>query len=72
MKAGACRRDSALSMAFMLYFVGFVVFVAGVAAIATALGLSGSMVTGAAFAMIALGLMAGILRHRARENRAPV
>ena len=72
MKAGACRRDSAGPMAFMLYFVGFVVFVAGAAAIATALGLSGSMVTGAALAMIALGLMAGILRHRARENRALV
>jgi positive regulator of sigma E activity len=59
-------------MAFMLYFVGFVVFVAGLAAIATAIGVSETLVTGAALLLLALGLLAGILRHRARETRAPV
>lgn len=59
-------------MAFMLYFVGFVVFIAGLASLATALGLSETLVTGIALAMIALGLAAGLLRRRAREQRAPV
>ncbi len=59
-------------MAFMLYFVGFVVFIAGLASLATALGLSETLVTGIALAMIVLGLFAGLLRRRAREQRAPV
>ncbi len=59
-------------MAFMLYFVGFVVFVAGLAAIATAIGVSETLVTGGALLLIALGLFAGILRHRAKEPPAPV
>ena len=59
-------------MAFMLYFVGFVVFIAGIASLATALGLSETLVTGIALVLIALGLLAGILRRRAREQRAPV
>ncbi|HET7401657.1 MAG TPA: hypothetical protein VFJ62_07740 [Usitatibacter sp.] len=59
-------------MAFMLYFVGFVVFVAGVAALATAIGISETLVTGAALLLLAMGLCAGILRHRARERHAPV
>ena len=59
-------------MAFMLYFVGFVVFIAGLASLATALGLSETLVTGIALVLIALGLLAGILRRRAREQRAPV
>ena len=59
-------------MAFMLYFVGFVVFIAGLASLATALGLSETLVTGIALTLIALGFLAGILRRRAREQRAPV
>ena len=59
-------------MAFMLYFVGFVVFVAGLASLATALGLSETLVTGVALALIAAGLLAGLLRRRAHEQRAPV
>ena len=59
-------------MAFMLYFVGFVVFVAGLAALATALGVSATLVTGAALLLMAMGLFAGILRHRARDPHAPV
>lgn len=59
-------------MAFMLYFVGFVVFIAGLASLATALGLSETLVTGIALALIAIGLLAGVLRRRAREQRAPV
>ena len=59
-------------MAFALYFVGFIVFIAGLAALATALGASEAIVTGAALVLIALGLLAGILRQRAREQRAPV
>ena len=59
-------------MAFSLYFVGFVVFVAGVASLATALGVSEAVVTGAALVLIAAGLFAGILRHRAQGHRAPV
>ena len=59
-------------MAFMLYFVGFVVFVAGLAAIATAIGVSEALVTGTALLLLALGLFAGILRHRAKEPPAPV
>ena len=59
-------------MAFMLYFVGFVVFIAGLASLATALGISDALVTGSALAVIAIGLLAGILRHRAKEQRAPV
>jgi positive regulator of sigma E activity len=60
------------AMAFALYFVGFIVFIAGLAALATALGVSEAIVTGAAFVLIALGLFAGILRRRARDARAPV
>ena len=59
-------------MAFSLYFVGFVVFIAGLASLATALGLSETLVTGGALVLIALGLLAGILRHRAQGNRAAV
>lgn len=59
-------------MAFLLYFVGFVVFIAGAASLATALGASGTLVTGAALALLAAGFVAGLLRHRAREHRAPV
>ena len=59
-------------MAFMLYFVGFVVFVAGLAAAATAIGISETLVTGAALLLLAMGLLAGILRHRAKEPPAPV
>jgi Kef-type K+ transport system membrane component KefB len=57
-------------MAFMLYFVGFVVFVAGLAAIATAIGVSEALVTGTALVLMAVGLLAGILRHRAKEPPA--
>ena len=59
-------------MVFSLYFVGFIVFIAGVASLATALGVSETLVTGGALVFIALGLLAGILRHRAQESRAPV
>jgi positive regulator of sigma E activity len=59
-------------MAFMLYFVGFVVFIAGLASLATALGLSDALVTGSALAIIAIGFLAGIIHHRARDQRAPV
>jgi hypothetical protein len=59
-------------MAFMLYFVGFVVFIAGLASLATALGMSDALVTGSALAVIAIGLAAGLVRRRAREQRAPV
>jgi hypothetical protein len=58
-------------MAFSLYFVGFIVFIAGLASLATALGVSETLVTGGALLLIALGLLAGILRHRAQANRAP-
>jgi hypothetical protein len=58
-------------MAFSLYFVGFVVFIAGLASLATALGLSETMVTGGALVLIALGLLTGILRHRAQARRTP-
>ena len=61
-----------VSMAFSLYFVGFVVFIAGVASLATALGLSETLVTGIALTLIGLGLVAGIFQHRSRERRAPV
>jgi hypothetical protein len=59
-------------MAFMLYFVGFVVFVAGLAAIATAIGVSETLVTATALLLMGLGLFAGVLRHRAKEPPAPV
>lgn len=59
-------------MAFSLYFVGFIVFIAGLASLATALGVSGALVTGGALLLIAVGLLAGILRHRAQGSRAPV
>jgi positive regulator of sigma E activity len=59
-------------MAFMLYFVGFVVFAAGLASLATALGMSDTLVTGGALAIIAIGFLAGLVRHRARESRASV
>jgi uncharacterized membrane protein HdeD (DUF308 family) len=59
-------------MAFSLYFVGFIVFIAGVASLATALGVSETLVTAGALLLIALGLLAGILRHRAQANRAAV
>jgi hypothetical protein len=58
-------------MAFMLYFVGFVVLIAGLASLATALGMSDALVTGLALAIIAAGLAAGIVRRRAKEQRAP-
>jgi positive regulator of sigma E activity len=67
-----CRRATPIAMAFSLYFVGFVVFIAGLASLATALGMSETLVTGGAFILIALGLLAGILRHRALANRATV
>ncbi len=59
-------------MAFSLYFVGFVVFVAGLASAAVALGMSETLVTGTALALLALGWLAGILHHRARGRSAPV
>jgi hypothetical protein len=59
-------------MVFSLYFVGFLVLIAGLASLAIALGISEAAVTGAALAILALGLFAGILRHRARGRSAPV
>lgn len=59
-------------MIFALYFVGFVVFVAGLASGAIALGMPETVVTASALALLALGLFAGILRHRARGRSAPV
>lgn len=58
-------------MAFSLYFVGFVVLIAGLASLATALGISDALVTGSALALIGMGLAAGLLRRRAKEQRAP-
>jgi len=69
-KASGLLARSGNAMAFMLYFVGFVVFVAGLAAVATALGLSESFVTGAALLLIGLGLLAGLLGKRARRAAA--
>ena len=59
-------------MAFSLYFVGFLVFIAGLASLSTALGVSASLVTGAALALLVAGFLGGLLHHRAREQRAPV
>ena len=67
-----CRPRRDIAMVFSLYFVGFVVFIAGLASLATALGLSDAYVTGGALALLAAGLLAGILRHRARKPPAPV
>lgn len=65
-------RLPARAMAFSLYFVGFVVFIAGAASLAIALGLAETVVTGTALAILALGLLAGVLRRLARGRSAAV
>jgi positive regulator of sigma E activity len=51
-------------MAFLLYLVGLVVFVAGLGWLATALGAAQGWVALAALVLLALGIVAAIVRAR--------